>query len=129
VNYRGSWLSQGHAGLVHGGDRLPWVQTISTTPNREPRAASVDRDNFATLRSLDWQVHVYGDASPPIRAACQRRRLALHAFAWRSGMRTSGLSRDALYLVRPDGYVALAERGEGAARALESYLDGRKLVA
>jgi len=26
VNYRGSSLSQGHAGPVHGGDRLPWVK-------------------------------------------------------------------------------------------------------
>jgi 2-polyprenyl-6-methoxyphenol hydroxylase-like FAD-dependent oxidoreductase len=127
VNYRGSWLSLGHAGSVHGGDRLPWVQTSSTTPSGEPRAASVDLDNFAALRSLDWQVHVYGVARPAIKTACERRRLALHVFGWRSGMRKSGLSRDALYLVRPDGYVALAARGEEAARALDSYLDGRKL--
>ena len=25
VNYRGSSLSEGRAGAVHGGDRLPWV--------------------------------------------------------------------------------------------------------
>ena len=27
VNYRGSSLSEGRAGAVHGGDRLPWVKT------------------------------------------------------------------------------------------------------
>ena len=27
VNYRGSPLSEGQAGAVHGGDRLPWVKT------------------------------------------------------------------------------------------------------
>ena len=27
VNYRGSSLSKGRAGTVHGGDRLPWVKT------------------------------------------------------------------------------------------------------
>jgi 2-polyprenyl-6-methoxyphenol hydroxylase-like FAD-dependent oxidoreductase len=27
VNYRGSSLSEGHAGTVHGGDRLPWVKS------------------------------------------------------------------------------------------------------
>jgi hypothetical protein len=26
VNYRGSSLSEGRAGAVHGGDRLPWVK-------------------------------------------------------------------------------------------------------
>jgi hypothetical protein len=30
-------------------------------------------------------------------------------FAWRRGMRRAGLLRAALYLVRPDGYVALAD--------------------
>ena len=37
VNYRGSRLSEGRAGTVHGGDRLPWVapgRTASTTSRR-----------------------------------------------------------------------------------------------
>ena len=54
VNYRGSSLSEGRAGEVHGGDRLPWVETN----------ANGGHDNFAPLTSLDWQVHVYGDAMP-----------------------------------------------------------------
>src|SRR5580692_4606261 len=59
VNYRGSSLSEGRAGTVHGGDRLPWV-----------RLNGVDGDNFTPLTSLDWQVHVYGEAAPGIQAAC-----------------------------------------------------------
>jgi len=51
VNYRGSSLSAGRAGAVHGGDRLPWVKT----------GLNLDEDNFAPLASLDWQIHVYGD--------------------------------------------------------------------
>ncbi len=43
-------------------------------------------------------------------------------------MARAGLRRDAIYLVRPDGYVALAAPADGAA-ALTSYLDARKLVA
>ena len=39
-------------------------------------------------------------------------------------MRRAGLARDALYLIRPDGYVALADRGSSA-DALERYLDTR----
>src|SRR5271156_6041241 len=49
VNYRGSSLSEGQAGTVHGGDRLPWVKTDLN---------GVDTDNFAPLTSVDWQVHV-----------------------------------------------------------------------
>jgi hypothetical protein len=42
-------------------------------------------------------------------------------------MDRSGLQRDAVYLVRPDGYVALANP-EGSATAVRSYLDARKLT-
>jgi 2-polyprenyl-6-methoxyphenol hydroxylase-like FAD-dependent oxidoreductase len=117
VNYRGSSLSEGRAGALHGGDRLPWV---------EPESPGTGADNFMPLTSLDWQVHVYGEASDAIRNACDRRKLPLHVFAWRPAMRRTGLRRGAVYLVRPDGYVALANAAAGAA-ALASYVDVRKL--
>lgn len=116
VHYRGSSLSEGRAGAVHGGDRLPWVPT---NPD--------DRDNFTPLTSLDWQVHMYGDASRELQAVCEARKLPLHTFPWGPEMARTGLSRGAAYLVRPDGYVGLADpRGSGA--ALISYLDSHKLV-
>jgi len=117
VNYRGSSLSEGRAGAVHGGDRLPWV---------EPELPGTGADNFTPLSSLDWQVHVYGEASADIRAACSQRGLPLHVFAWRPSMRRIGLRRDAVYLVRPDGYIALADSA-GSAKALTAYLDVREL--
>ena len=119
VNYRGSSLSQGHAGRVHGGDRLPWVKADLN---------GVDNDNFAPLTSLDWQVHVYGDAAPEIHAMCEDRKLPLHIFPWRPDMSRPGLRRNAVYLVRPDGYVALAD-SRGNASAVISYLDARKLAS
>ena len=76
VNYRGSSLSEGRAGTIHGGDRLPWVQADVN---------GVDEDNFTPLTSLDWQVHVYGDAAPEIQAVCDGRKLPLHVFPWRPG--------------------------------------------
>jgi hypothetical protein len=76
---------------------------------------------------MDWQVHVYGDAAPAIRAMCEERKLPLHAFPWRPEMRRTGLKRNAVYLVRPDGYVALADPA-GSAAAVTSYLDARKIV-
>jgi 2-polyprenyl-6-methoxyphenol hydroxylase-like FAD-dependent oxidoreductase len=118
VNYRGSSLSEGRAGAVHGGDRLPWVKTDVN---------GVDAGNFTPLKSLDWQVHVYGDAVPEIEAVCDRRQLPLHRFPWRREIGRAGLRRNAVYLVRPDGYVALADP-DGSAAALTSYLDARGLT-
>jgi 2-polyprenyl-6-methoxyphenol hydroxylase-like FAD-dependent oxidoreductase len=115
VNYRGSRLSEGRAGTVQGGDRLPWVKT---------GANGVDSDNFAQLTTLDWQAHVYGDATPEIRAVCEERKLPLHVFPWRPEMSRAGLRRNAVYLVRPDGYVGLADP-DGSAVRVTSYLDAR----
>jgi 2-polyprenyl-6-methoxyphenol hydroxylase-like FAD-dependent oxidoreductase len=117
VNYRGSSLSEGRAGSVHGGDRLPWIPASSD---------GVVKDNFAPLTSLDWQAHVYGNAAPETEAVCDQRKLSLHVFPWRSEMGRTGLQRNALYLVRPDGYVALADPA-GRAVAITSYFDTRKL--
>ena len=96
LNYRGHPLSAGSAGHVHGGDRLPWV--------------SIDgSDNFATLTAMTWQIHLYGTASPDLTAWCADHDLPLHVFDWRSEHEAAGLARDALYLLRPDTYVALAD--------------------
>ena len=116
LNYRGSSLSGLRAGSVHGGDRLPWVE-----PNLN------GADNLTPLTSLDWQVHVYGDEAPAIRVLCEARKLSLHVFPWRREMDRTGLQRNAVYLVRPDGYVALADP-DGSAAVLTSYLEMPKLT-
>ncbi len=116
VNYRGSRLSEGHAGTVHGGDRLPWV-----------KSEAKGLDNFRALTSLDWQVHVYGDAAAEIETVCKDHHLPLHIFPWGPEVSRTGLRRNAVYLVRPDGYVALAD-SEGRATAISSYLDARHLT-
>lgn len=112
VNYRHGPLSEGRAGSVRGGDRLPWVKL----ENGE------GADNFSPLTSLDWQVHVYGDASAELSAACAGRGLVLHALPWQPSAAEAGLERGAAYLVRPDGYVALADSG-ARAWALDRYID------
>jgi len=117
VNYRGSSLSLGRAGRIHGGDRLPWVKMA---------AADAEGDNFSPLTSLDWQIHVYGEAESAIRKVCEERDLPLHVFPWRREMGRTGLRRHAVYLVRPDGYVALADPDHGAT-SVAFYLDARQL--
>lgn len=114
VSYRGSPLSAGKAGGIRGGDRLPWVQTAA------------DEDNFAPLTSLAWQMHVYGEARPGMAEACAELQLPLHVFAWSSRMRSSGLMCGALYLIRPDGYIALCN-SNGDPGSLGDYFMKRGL--
>jgi hypothetical protein len=59
-------------------------------------------------------------------AVCDGRGLALHTFPWQAAAARAGLARDAVYLVRPDGYVGLADPEAGPGR-LERYLDARRL--
>jgi 2-polyprenyl-6-methoxyphenol hydroxylase-like FAD-dependent oxidoreductase len=111
LNYRGHLLSAGSAGHVHGGDRLPWV--------------SIDgRDNFTTLTAMTWQIHLYGTASSELTAWCADHDVPLHVFDWRSEHEAAGLARDALYLLRPDTYVALADPS-GAPGIIDRYCTER----
>jgi hypothetical protein len=70
---------------------------------------------------------VYGDRAAEIEAVCHDRALPLHVFPWRQDMSRTGLQRNAVYLVRPDGYVGLAAAG-GDAKSIVDYLDARKLA-
>jgi hypothetical protein len=54
--------------------------------------------------------------------------LPLHVFPWHPQTGRTGLRRNAVYLVRPDGYVALAD-AKGSATAVASYFDTRNLTA
>jgi hypothetical protein len=71
---------------------------------------------------------VYGDATPEVRTVCGERRLSLCVFPWQPQMHRAGLRRNAVYLVRPDGYVGLADSDRGAS-AISSYLDARRLAS
>lgn len=116
IEYRNSDWSEGRAGAVHGGDRLPWVEE-----------ANDGADNFTPLASLDWQVHVYGEATAELRSACNARSVPLHVFPWRSAFSHTGLRQDTFYLLRPDGYVALVD-SLGGTTALATYLDKRVMA-
>jgi hypothetical protein len=50
----------------------------------------------------------------------------VHGFSWSAACEKAGLARDASYLVRPDGYVALADPLHSAER-LDRYLHDRSL--
>jgi 2-polyprenyl-6-methoxyphenol hydroxylase-like FAD-dependent oxidoreductase len=111
VNYRNGALSCGAAGRVQGGDRLPWAPVQGA-------------DNFNSLKVMDWQVHVYGTASAELTAWCAARNLPLQVFAWRPDHEKAGFICDALYLLRPDTYVAMVD-GTGASSNLARYFADR----
>jgi 2-polyprenyl-6-methoxyphenol hydroxylase-like FAD-dependent oxidoreductase len=108
VNYRASPLSQGRAGHVHAGDRMPWVVVDGV-------------DNYDALTKAVWQAQVYGVAPPELVAACAERKLLLQIFPWAPAYARAGLAQNAVYLLRPDTYVGLADE-TGSAEALQSYL-------
>ncbi|MBV8671627.1 MAG: FAD-dependent monooxygenase [Candidatus Eremiobacteraeota bacterium] len=114
ISYEHGPLAFGKAGHVEGGERLPWI-------------ASDGIDNFAPLVSLDWQGHVYGDASSDLIAACEQLHLPVHIMTWSERAHEAGLEKDAFCLVRPDGYIAVATSGTVAASALEKYVTERGL--
>lgn len=94
LNYRGSNLSEGATEHIESGDRLPWLQFA---------------DNFAPLASLEWQLHVFGVPRGGVSEACAELGIALHTFEWTNEARVAGFEHAALYLIRPDGYVAVAD--------------------
>ncbi len=85
ITYRKSSAARG----VQKGDRLPWIEGI---------------DNFAPLRSLDWQIHVYGDRDETLRKETLPG-LAIHTFPWTEETARKGLQRNQAYLIRPDGHI------------------------
>ncbi len=114
IHYRQSALSRGEAGHIQGGDRLPWVpQHISRTG---------EGDNFAPLTCCCWQVHCYGMPAAEAEALCKAKGIPLCVFPANTASKKTGLKMNALYVVRPDGYVGLALPG-GDAGELKTYLE------
>ena len=113
LNYRGGPLSEGKAGSVHGGDRLPWVAT---------------EDNHAPLSNPTWQVHLYGEDRGALSAWCGERRLPLCAFPWKPQHAEAGLARNSVYLIRPDAYVAWAGAA-GSTEEIARYFASREISA
>lgn len=114
VNYHDSPLSRGTAGHIRAGDRLPWI-------------AAGGVDNYAPLKEIGWQVHVYGQAHAELAAWCTTHGVGLHVFAWQPEHEAAGFVRDALYLLRPDTYVALADT-TAAPDSLQSYFAAHQIT-
>ncbi len=113
ISYRASALSAGEAGRVRGGDRMPWVETASG-------------DNYEGLDPRTWHVAVHGEVRQTLKDWCAMNGVTLHPHRWTSAAEKAGVKRNAAYLLRPDGYVALASPG-GSDRPLERYFKSRNM--
>lgn len=105
IQYHESELSQGKLGELQAGDRLPWVKALN---------------NFKPLASRSWQIHIYGQASNELKLVAQALSLPIIEFNWVKEAGDKGLQQDALYLIRPDGYIALIEANQDVA-VLKEY--------
>ncbi|HIV81161.1 MAG TPA: FAD-dependent monooxygenase [Candidatus Salinicoccus merdavium] len=95
VSYRDSELSGGESGDIKGGDRLPWI-----------RRGEVN--NFRPLKSLDWQIHVYGEMNSDVETLVKETGLQLFHLAWDKSLKDKGMKENAVYLIRPDGHISAA---------------------
>jgi hypothetical protein len=88
----------------------------------------VSRNVVEKMRIAVDRIHWFDGeaASRALVSVCAGRHLPLHVFPWRQSVEDAGFARNAAYLVRPDGYVGLADPAASASE-LESYLDARKL--
>jgi hypothetical protein len=86
-----------------------------------PWVAADGVDNYDALTKTVCRAQVYGEARPELVAWCADQKLPLQTFAWAAPYARAGLSRNALYLLRPDTYIGLADES-GSVEALHSYL-------
>jgi hypothetical protein len=91
-----------------------------------PWAVAHGVDSHQTLAEPQWQAHLYGAASPELSHWCWERKLPLHVFSWTAEYGRAGIMENAVYLIRPDTYVGLADP-TGSPGAIERYLAARGL--
>ena len=115
INYRRSPLSEGQAGGARGGDRMPWAVVGGV-------------DNHEVLPKPSWQVQIYGVVNPELTAWCADRRLTLRVYPWSTQYELAGLKENALYLLRPDSYIGLAD-GSGVVEPIQRYFAARGITA
>jgi 2-polyprenyl-6-methoxyphenol hydroxylase-like FAD-dependent oxidoreductase len=111
-NYRGSSLCETVHGTVQPGDRLPWVEINEV-------------DNFSTLRDVCWQLHIYGESLSQVVKWAQEMSVRVFTFHWDDQYAKAGLIKDAVYLLRPDQYIAGIFEGPSVEARLDEYFATR----
>ena len=115
LNYRGLMLSSGSAKGPQPGERLPLVRL------------SDGGSNFKPLSQIKWHMHVYGAAHEALETWCAKSNVQLTVFEWSAACAKVGLIRNAVYLLRPDTYIALVEPSANLT-TVERYFAQRKII-
>ena len=110
-------------------DQLPQLRAERGPRGRRPRRRPLALGHGRWARQLRFaECHGLAGASTAapgaLRSWCRQQGLPLRELAWRPQYGEAGFAQDALYLIRPDGYVALAEPS-GAADVLQRYFAQR----
>ena len=95
IHYKHSDVSTGNYGNIAGGDCLPWIHIDSI-------------DNFEPLKSRTWQIHIYGKLTQELKQFAYDSQLPIYHIPWVTQMSQKDIQRDAVFLVRPDGYISVA---------------------
>lgn len=106
IKYPDSDLSEGAAGKIKAGDRLPW---------------SAAQDMHSTLDGRTWSAHAIGAIDPSVRSALMKAGLTVHTWPDTRATRQAGFAAGAIYLVRPDGHVGFADP-KPSSREVVEYL-------
>ena len=109
LHYRESLLSEGSTGKLRAGDRLPWLRTATF-------------DNYDCLNSMAWHIQIYGDTHSNFNSVANFRGFKIFEFTWSQEAEALGFARDAFYLIRPDGHIALCDLRQNTG-VLKAYLN------
>src|SRR5262249_9704307 len=90
INYHKSPISKGRVGKIQGGDRLPWIKDNEI-------------NNYKSLELLDWQIHIYGEATQDFKNSIKSLGIKINEFLWQEKLTKLGFQKNAVYLIRPDG--------------------------
>ncbi len=110
ISYPKSLLSAGSVGKVKAGERLPWVK-MEGGP-----------DNFESLTTMKWQMHVYGTPSKTIQELCDEKGIKLNVFSWNNATKKAGLKENAIYIIRPDGHIGMGVQ-DAETEKITAYFD------
>ena len=86
---------------------MPWVQSVH---------------NFEPLISRQWQAHCYGSPATALKNLLSEKNIPLYIFDWGPEAENAGYGKNAIYIVRPDGYIGLAD-GTGEIIKISAYCD------
>ncbi len=103
IKYRFSSLSMKSMSKIKAGDRLPWDEDPDPLP-------------------MVWNARVYGEANSKLSDYCRKKSLVLKVLAWNESLRKNGFKEDCLYLIRPDGYIALVD-SDARAEKIQQYFN------